>query len=144
MLLTPHPGRSRRPLTASCLPRHLYFPVHRPSPLEGEKEFSGTLALVMYIKICMLLIALFSGVALAELPGVLRWEVERDMETTYSAVYQAQEENRFFVVFEPDIGRNISSFAERWGEDYKLSLIHIRRCRRHSIRGDIGGWRVVY
>ena len=75
----------------------------------------------MYIKICMLLIALFSGVALAELPGVLRWEVERDMETTYRAVYQALEENRFFVVFEPDIGRNISSFAERWGEDYNRS-----------------------
>ena len=42
----------------------------------------------MYIKVCMLLVALFSGVALAELPGVLRWEVERDMEATYKAVYE--------------------------------------------------------
>jgi hypothetical protein len=25
---------------------------------------------------------------------------------------------RFFVVFEPDIGRNLAGFAERWGEDY--------------------------
>jgi hypothetical protein len=75
----------------------------------------------MYIKVCMLLVALFSGVALAELPGVLRWEVERDMEATYKAVYEALEENRFFVVFEPVISRNIASFAARWGEDYNRS-----------------------
>ncbi len=28
------------------------------------------------------------------------------------------EKNRFFVVFEPNIGRNLAGFAERWGEDY--------------------------
>ena len=75
----------------------------------------------MYRKFCMLLSVLLSGAAWAELPGVLQWEVDRDMETTYKAVYESLEESRFFVVFEPDIGRNISSFAERWGEDYNRS-----------------------
>ena len=75
----------------------------------------------MYIKICMLLTALLASPAWAELPGVLHWKVSRNMETTYKAVYEALEENRFFVVFEPDIGRNIAGFAERWGEDYNRS-----------------------
>ncbi|MFN2330189.1 MAG: hypothetical protein ABR612_14875 [Chromatocurvus sp.] len=35
-------------------------------------------------------------------------------ETTQSPL----EEAKFFVVFEPDIGENLSRFAERWGEDH--------------------------
>lgn len=63
----------------------------------------------------MLLVA---ATARAELPGVLQWDIEQDLETTYKSVYKSLENNRFFVVFEPDIGANLAGFAARWGDDY--------------------------
>jgi hypothetical protein len=64
----------------------------------------------------MMLVSVAS--ARAELSGVLHWETGADLETVYNSVYKSLEEKRFFVVFEPDIGRNLAGFAERWGEDY--------------------------
>jgi hypothetical protein len=82
----------------------------------------------MYGKICVFMIALLlTGAARAESPGVLRWDVHGDIEATYAAVHQALEDKRFYVVFEPDIGRNLSGFAGRWGEEYNRSaLVAIR------------------
>jgi len=40
------------------------------------------------------------------------------MQETYQAVYQALENARFWVVFEADIGAQMTNFAEQWGEDY--------------------------
>jgi uncharacterized protein (DUF302 family) len=51
-------------------------------------------------------------------PGVLVWQRQAPLEPTYQAIYQALESHRLFVVFEPDIGKNLGRFAERWGEDY--------------------------
>lgn len=56
-------------------------------------------------------------------PGVQVWEVSKPLDTTYDAVYQALERNRFFVVFEPNIGKNLEGFAERWGEDYNRNRL---------------------
>ncbi|MFV1972764.1 MAG: hypothetical protein ACC648_03510 [Thiohalobacterales bacterium] len=69
-------------------------------------------------KLIFLWILLVAATARAELPGVLHWEVEQDLESTYKSVYKSLEENRFFVVFEPNIGTNLEGFAERWGDDY--------------------------
>lgn len=49
---------------------------------------------------------------------VLTWNTGKDLETSYDVVYKSLEDNMFFVVFEPDIQKNLSHFAERWGEDY--------------------------
>ncbi len=54
-------------------------------------------------------------------PAVYIAEVQAPLKTVYPKVYAALEENHFFVVFEANIGRNISRFAERWGEDYNRS-----------------------
>jgi len=59
-----------------------------------------------------------AATARAELPGVLHWEVGRDLDTVYLNVYNALEENRFYIVFEPNIGKNLAGFAEHWGKDY--------------------------
>ncbi|MDH3979992.1 MAG: DUF302 domain-containing protein [Gammaproteobacteria bacterium] len=59
-----------------------------------------------------------SGVTRADVPGVLHWDSAHDLEVVYNSVYKSLEENRFFVVFEPNIGRNLAGFAERWGDDY--------------------------
>lgn len=66
----------------------------------------------------LLLCALAATGVRAELANVLHWTSDQDLETTYKNVYNALESNRFYVVFEPDIGRNLAGFAGRWGEDY--------------------------
>lgn len=60
---------------------------------------------------------------LAQPPGVRVWELDQDLESSYDIVYNALEDNRFFVVFEPDIQANLSHFAKRWGEDYNRNRL---------------------
>jgi hypothetical protein len=72
-------------------------------------------------KLIMSLLLLVSATAHSGLPGVLRWDVEQGLETTYKSVYKSLEENRFYVVFEPNIGRNLEGFAARWGDNYNRS-----------------------
>jgi len=70
------------------------------------------------------LLTLFSTVqVLADTPGVRVWNIDKDLDTAYQVVYNSLEENRFFVVFAPDIQGNISGFAERWGDDYNRNKL---------------------
>ncbi len=50
--------------------------------------------------------------------NVLVWKIDRDLETSYKKIYNSLENNKFFVVFEPDMQRNMKHFAERWGDNY--------------------------
>lgn len=53
-------------------------------------------------------------------------EKKADFDVTYKKVYESLEANRFFVVFEPDIGNNLAGFANKW-QDYNLNkLDHIK------------------
>jgi hypothetical protein len=72
----------------------------------------------MYRKIVLLLVVMVVTPVRAELPGVLRWDTGHDLDVTYKMVYKSLEDRKFFIVFEPDIGRNLAAFAERWGADY--------------------------
>jgi len=63
-----------------------------------------------------------SQLALAD-SSVLVWNIDKDLETSYKTIYKALENNRFFVVFEPDIQRNLSGFAERWGDNYNRNKL---------------------
>ncbi|WP_299183198.1 DUF302 domain-containing protein [uncultured Neptuniibacter sp.] len=49
---------------------------------------------------------------------VLKLEMPGSFEENYDKVSHALDENRFYVIFEPNIGRSLSNFKERWGEDY--------------------------
>lgn len=40
------------------------------------------------------------------------------LDTAYDKVYKALEDRQLWVVFEANIGKNLSGFAERWGKDY--------------------------
>jgi len=55
--------------------------------------------------------------------NVLVWDIDKDLEASYTSVYKALEKNRFFVVFEPNIQRNLSGFAERWGDNYNRNKL---------------------
>lgn len=54
---------------------------------------------------------------------VLVWETTKNLETSYDIVYKALEDKRFYVVFEPNIQKNLSHFAKRWGEDYNRNRL---------------------
>jgi uncharacterized protein (DUF302 family) len=54
---------------------------------------------------------------------VLVWNIDKDLETSYTTIYKSLEKNRFFVVFEPNIQRNLSGFAERWGDNYNRNKL---------------------
>jgi uncharacterized protein (DUF302 family) len=75
----------------------------------------------MYRKLLVLFFLLSSGYTWADLPGVQRWDVQQDFNRTYREVYRALEDNKFFIIFEANIGRNLRGYAVRWGEDYNRS-----------------------
>jgi uncharacterized protein (DUF302 family) len=70
----------------------------------------------------VLLFCLMAGTASADTPAVYVAEVKQDFETTYKQVYASLENNRLFVVLEPDIGANIAGFADKW-KDHNLNKL---------------------
>jgi len=56
-------------------------------------------------------------------PAIYKQVVNLPMQKVYPAVYKALEDTRFYVVFEPDIGKNIARFAEKWGDDYNQNQL---------------------
>lgn len=69
------------------------------------------------------LAAMAAAPAIAGSPAVYEKSVQQAMDATYVAVNKSLEDNGFYVVFEPDIGRNLANFAEKWGEDYNRSKL---------------------
>ncbi len=62
-----------------------------------------------------------------EIEGVYRQQVDKPLDDVYDNVYKSLEDARFFVVFEPNIGANLSRFSEKWGDEYnKNNLSAIR------------------
>ena len=50
-------------------------------------------------------------------------QVDEPLARVYDKVYKSLEDARFFVVFEPNIGANLASFAEKWGDDYNRNKL---------------------
>lgn len=61
--------------------------------------------------------------AARESQGVYVQTVDKPIAEVYDKVYKSLEAARFFVVFEPDIGTNLSNFAEKWGDDYNRNKL---------------------
>ncbi len=53
--------------------------------------------------------------------------VRGDMQAVYKTLYEELESRRLFVVFEPDIGRNLAGMAKRLGEDYNRNHLEAIR-----------------
>lgn len=74
-----------------------------------------------------LLAFIFLSVTAAASDAVWVHKVDKPVESIYKSIYSALEEARFYVVFEPNIGKNISQFRERWGDDFNRNdLTEIR------------------
>jgi len=54
---------------------------------------------------------------------VYRQQVDKPISAVYDRLYKSLENARFFVVFEPNIGKNLARFSEKWGDDYNRNNI---------------------
>lgn len=60
-------------------------------------------------------------------PLVYDRTVSVEMDEVYKNIFTTLENNGYFVLFESNIGKNLSLFAKRWGKDYnKNNLKSIR------------------
>ena len=60
-------------------------------------------------------------------PLVYDRTVSVEMDVVYKNLFTTLENNGYFVLFESNIGKNLSHFAKRWGKDYnKNKLTSIR------------------
>ena len=62
-------------------------------------------------------------IANAQSDAVFKMSIDKPMNDIYDKVYASLEESRFYVVFEPDIGKNLAGFAERWGDEYNQNKL---------------------
>jgi hypothetical protein len=53
-----------------------------------------------------------------EIRGVYSQTVNKPVSAVYDEVYKSLEDARFFVVFEPNIGANLTRFSKKWGDEY--------------------------
>ena len=56
-------------------------------------------------------------------PRVYVKKVKADFNTTYKKIFNSLENNSYFVVFEPNLRRNLSHFAQRWGANYNRNKL---------------------
>ena len=73
--------------------------------------------------IAFILMGLWAGSVQAELPNILSWKTQQNLDIVYREVYISLEKNNFFVIFEPNIGRNLAGLAGRWGDDYNRNQV---------------------
>ena len=56
-------------------------------------------------------------------PIIYKVSIDKPVSAIYEGLKEALEEERMFVVFEPNIGRNISGFAKKWGDNYNRNKL---------------------
>ena len=56
-------------------------------------------------------------------PLVYDRTVQGEMNEVYKSVFTALENSSYYVIFEPNLGKNLSHFAKRWGDDYNKNKL---------------------
>lgn len=56
-------------------------------------------------------------------PTVYVKRVKGEFAAIYKKIFTALENNSYYVIFEPNIGRNLAHFAQRWGENYNRNQL---------------------
>ena len=59
--------------------------------------------------------------------GVYIQQVDKPVSAVYDKLYASLEEAHFYVVFEPNIGKNLARFSDKWGDDYNQNNISVIR-----------------
>lgn len=73
-----------------------------------------------------LLLALCTLPALAG-DAILRYTANLPADTAYQKLYQALEDQGYYVIFEPNMGRTLAGMAERLGKDYNRNQLSTMR-----------------
>ena len=81
-----------------------------------------------FLSIFLLLLGLWvSGTGFAANPSVFVREVNAPISTVYKQVFTSLENNGYFVIIEPNIGKNLAHFAQRWGKEYNRNKLEAIR-----------------
>ena len=56
-------------------------------------------------------------------PTVFERRIRRDANQVYKQLFTALENDGYFVVFETNMTKNLSRFAQRWGDDYNKNKL---------------------
>ena len=64
-----------------------------------------------------------ASVAQAASPNVFEYSISKSMDQVYDPLYKALEEEGFYVVFEANIGKNLSRFEDKWGDNYNRNKL---------------------
>ncbi len=81
----------------------------------------------MMQKVFATLLLLISIQVQASESTVFEYSVNEPLDDVYSRVYKGLEDDGFYVVFEANIGRSISRFADKWGDDYNQNKLDAMR-----------------
>ena len=73
-------------------------------------------------KLLLLSMLLVSGIAGAS-PGIYKATNDQPVNKIYEKLTSALESQRLFVVFEANIGRNLSNFKDKWAENYNRNQL---------------------
>ena len=79
--------------------------------------------MLMIKKILLISLLVFSQSSLAQNQNVFEHAVDKPLDQVYSRLYQAMENDGFYVVFEANIGKNIARFAKKWGDNYNRNRL---------------------
>lgn len=76
----------------------------------------------LYLKL-LLSLMLITAPVFAEYSAVFEYAVDKSIEQVYPAISKQFDDSRFFVVEELNIGKNLSNFSEKWGDDYNRNQL---------------------
>ena len=79
--------------------------------------FISPFASLLISMVLVLVLSLSPGSAMAE-PGIHTASLEGDFATVKKLLRQELDAERFFVVKDLNIGRNLAGFANKWGDNY--------------------------
>lgn len=71
----------------------------------------------------VVLLLLACTIATAEPVGVLKRISDAPLDDVYQRLYQALEDEKFWVVFEADMGKRMAKLSDKWGEDYNRNAL---------------------
>ena len=71
----------------------------------------------------VLMLPLMSVSSAESNPGIYIQHVDKPVSAVYDNLYKSMEDARFYVVFEPNIGKNLAGFSKKWGDDYNQNQL---------------------
>jgi uncharacterized protein (DUF302 family) len=86
-----------------------------------------TILVVFFVSTMLWACEIIPATASTPEPRIYKKTVKAEFTMTYKKVFTALENNGYFVVFEPNIGKNLSHFEQRWGKNYNKNELEAVR-----------------